>query len=630
MKEDATMSLYDLLDNLRHRFDSTAVDPGLRRWVFGFVTPPPDQEQWTIRFIDNGYEIFEGVRDATLAFQASHAVFAVLLDVGNPTETVNRTELMAWVKVLSPAHTFAARNFMKAFRIDVSLTMLTAKGWHPTYAMPSLTYPSAENDFRVRSYAVQPIPEYDPERLPRLIADHHPDWVAMCDKAWQLAFSNLRQPEPESGFIANFIDTAFNDCTFMWDSCFMMMFGRYGRSAFRFMGTLDNFYAKQHADGFICREINTYDGRDMFTPLDPRSTGPNIMAWTEWEDYQTTRDIDRLRAVFPALMAYWRWWRLWRRWRDGSYYTCGWGSLDNQTRVPDSEWHHRYYVWTDANILQALSGHMLLNMAKVIGRDEFNAELQGEVEFLRDYINAHFWDEETGFYYDLSPDGQLSKVKSILIYWGLLVPGLYPKDRAERIITHLEDPALFNRPHRVPSQAADSEGYDPYGGYWCGGIWPPSNYMVLRALTEYGADDLAYAIARNHVECVAQVFEDTGTLWENYAPEHIEPGRPSRPEFVGWSALPAITVPFEYLIGLRPDAGNRSVLWDIRLTERHGIERYPLGCDTMADFICAERRDETAPPHLTVRTDGDFTLRVRWRGGDRTWRLTPGSHELNA
>jgi hypothetical protein len=100
-------------------------------------------------------------------------------------------------------------------------------------------------------------------------------------------------------------------------------------------------------------------------------------------------------------------------------------------------------------------------------------------------------------------------------------------------------------------------------------------------------------------------------LMENYF-EHIEPGRPAQPDFVGWSALPAITVPFEYLIGLRPEADNQTVLWDIRLTERHGVERYPLGCDTRVDFICERRSGETAPPRLTIRTNGDFTLSVRW------------------
>ncbi|RPJ02773.1 MAG: hypothetical protein EHM39_01125, partial [Chloroflexi bacterium] len=189
------MTLYELLQNLRERFDPAAVDIE-KRWVFGFVTPPPEQERWSIRFENGDYEIIEGIQEATLAFQASHAIFSLLFAVDNPHETVNRTDIMAWVKVFSPAHTFATRNFMKAFRIDVNLTMLTGRGWHPTYAAPLLMYPSADNDFRVRSYVSQAVPDYDPALLPCLISDDHPEWVAMYNKAWQLAFSNLRQPEP--------------------------------------------------------------------------------------------------------------------------------------------------------------------------------------------------------------------------------------------------------------------------------------------------------------------------------------------------------------------------------------------------------------------------------------------------
>lgn len=41
------------------------------------------------------------------------------------------------------------------------------------------------------------------------------------------------------------VDSAFNDCLFMWDSAFILMFARYGRRAHDFQRTLDNFYAKQ-------------------------------------------------------------------------------------------------------------------------------------------------------------------------------------------------------------------------------------------------------------------------------------------------------------------------------------------------------------------------------------------------
>jgi hypothetical protein len=291
---------------------------------------------------------------------------------------------------------------------------MTAKDEFP---LP-VRYPVSENPFLMRQYVPAPLPEYDPEKLPALIADDHPAWVATYNKAWQIAFQNIRQPEPDSGFVSSFIDTAFNKNTFMWDSCFMTMFGRYGRRVFNFMGTLDNFYARQHADGFICREINTYDGEDFFTPFDSRSTGPNIMAWAEWIDYQTSGDVDRLRAIFPALVGYHRWWKDWRTWPDGSYWTTGLGSgMDNQSRVPDSAWHHRHYSWADATMQQALNCRILLNMAAVIDRDEFNAELETEYAHLRAYVNERMWDDSTAFYYDAAPDGSLSTIKSIGAYW---------------------------------------------------------------------------------------------------------------------------------------------------------------------------------------------------------------------
>ena len=141
-------------------------------------------------------------------------------------------------------------------------------------------------------------------------------------------------PSRASGFVARFIDPAFNDCVFLWDSCFMTLFGRYGARAFPFVRTLDNFYAKQHPDGFICREIGRALGDDRFPRFDPSSTGPNVMAWAEWEHYRNFGDRDRLARVFPALRAYHQWLRAYRTWPDGGYWSTGWGcGMDNQPRL---------------------------------------------------------------------------------------------------------------------------------------------------------------------------------------------------------------------------------------------------------------------------------------------------------
>jgi hypothetical protein len=594
----------------------------------GFVTP---EERWSIKSAGQKLEIVNGIEVAYFVFQGPLEAFENLLAPSKKTD-VDPAESLKQLCILPPNYLGNLGQLMQEeLGLVINIDTLAAKD--QPFSMP-LRYPVGENMLLSRQYRPQHLPQYDGEKLPQLVVGGHPEWVEMYDKAWQLAFGNLRQPEPESGFVANFIDTAFNDNTFMWDSVFMTLFGRYGRRMFDFMGTLDNFYGKQHADGYICREINTYKGHDLFRPQDARSTGPNVMAWAEWSDFQLSGNVERLRAVFPALMAYYLWWKDWRTWPDGSYWTSGLGSgMDNQTRVPDSHWHHRHHAWADATMQQALNSRLLLRMAEIINRHDFDALLEAEYAHLDDVVNTLMWDEATGFYYDVAPDGTRVKTMSIGAYWGLFA-GVIPENRAKRMVAHLDNPVLFNRPHRIPSQAANSPngGYKDDGCYWLGGVWAPTNYMVLQALTERNDDDLAYAIARNHLENVCEVFHETGTLWENYAPECASEGNPARGDFVGWTGLSAISIPIEYLVGLRPQTARNRLLWDVRLVERHGVKNYPLGENNTVDLICDERDDDMVAPVLNIRTDDPFTLEVRWHDHRVVVQVAPGSHclELSA
>ena len=42
-------------------------------------------------------------------------------------------------------------------------------------------------------------------------------------------------------------------------------------------------------------------------------------------------------------------------------------------------------------------------------------------------------------------------------------------------------------------------------------------------------------IALNHLSSMGKVFAQTGTVWENYAPDALAPGNPAKGDFVGWS-----------------------------------------------------------------------------------------------
>ncbi len=480
---------------------------------------------------------------------------------------------------------------------------------HPTFPRP-LEPAVSRNTFRGEQRPLREIPPFAKARslLPVPVLPEHPAWQELYWRAWELAWSHLRQPRAESGFIASFIDTAFNDNSFMWDSAFMMQFGVYARRAFDFMGTLDNFYAKQHDDGYICREINTYEGYDFFHPFDPNGTGPNILAWAEWSVFRHTWDEERLSRVFWPLVALHRWFRAHRSWPSGLYWATGLSSgMDNQPRVPDSMLHHRHWTWVDATMQAALNCRVLSQIASALTEEDVAAELSQEHGYLLHEINSRLWDEASGFYYDISPQGEFSPVKSIGAYWGLLDKDLVPEERMGAFTRHLFEEPAFNRKHRIPSQAANSPGYDAEsGGYWRGGVWPPTNYMVLKGLRLHGRHQLAHQIAYNHLENVMTVFEHTDTLWENYAPEQAEPGSPSRPDFVGWTGLTPIAILLEDIIGITVDWPLRRVTWDRRLdsAERYGVTNYPLGSEGTMDLL-GDRQT------IELVSDVPFTLIVR-------------------
>lgn len=484
-----------------------------------------------------------------------------------------------------------------------------------------------ENVFKTRTAFPLALPLFSEARskLPQPVWDGHESTIACYWKAWEIAFRNLRNPVPENGFVSPYIDTAFNNHLFMWDSAFILLFGRYGRRAFNFQQTLDNFYAKQHPDGFICREIDEADGRDCFHRHDPPSTGPNVMPWVEWEYYVNFGDTERLAQVFAPLVAYYRWLRDYRTWRDGSYWACGWATgMDNQPRLAGEMAQinfHAHHVWIDANIQQILAARQLYQMAEILGRAADVHDLPAEADFLTQFVNSQMWDSATAFYYDLDRRGKRLPTKTVGAFWALLA-GIVPPDGLERFVAHLNDPKTFNRPHRVPSLSADHPEYNAENGdYWRGGVWAPTNYMILRGLTHTGHDSLAHAIALNHVNNVVTVFEQTGTLWENYAPERPAPGKPAKPDFIGWTGLPPIAVLLEYVFGIRSDTPQNRIVWDVRLLDAFGVRQYPFGTSGLVDLSCAARQAADEKPVITAASSVPLTLEVRWQGGHETMRI---------
>jgi hypothetical protein len=453
--------------------------------------------------------------------------------------------------------------------------------------------------------------------------------IDMYWKAWEIAFRNIKNPAEDSGFISSYIDTAYNGNIFMWDSNFITLFARYGNRAYPFQKTLDNFYAKQHPDGFICREIWGNTGEDCFHRYDPVSTGPNLIPWSELEYYRQFGDLERIHKIFPVLVAYYQWLRLNRTWQDGSYWSSGWGTgMDNQPRVPKSYnpiFSHGHITWLDTCLQQLFIGKILVDFGFYTERWQEIEDIEDEAKALKKYIKEKLWDPKTNFLYDRYADGSLGTFQGIGAFWALWTDVL-TKDEMARFVKHLANKETFYRTHPVASMPANHEKYQADGRYWQGGVWAPTNYMVIKGLQKNGFNDLAFDLAKKHHAQVLEVYRKTGTFWEYYAPETTDPGFLARPDFVGWTGLVPIAILIESIFGIKGDCITNTLDLMVNLTEEHGIERYPLGKDGLLDLKCFARANTKQRPKLEISTNLALKLNLKWDGGSETIELKPGKN----
>jgi hypothetical protein len=444
--------------------------------------------------------------------------------------------------------------------------------------------------------------------LPQPILLSHPGWVDLYWQAWDLLARQMKHGTPQNGFAASYLDAAFSDNIFQWDTCFIAAFARYGGHVFPVGPSLDNFYNKQHTDGFICREIGP-DGADCWPKQSEQSINPPLFAWTEWLIHQVSGDVERLRRVLPHLDRYYRWMAQHRRTPDGLYWTSNLGSgMDNSPRCG--------WQWVDLTAQQALAAQVLERIARQVDEDNLAAHYHAEYDDLAQRINDLMWDERDWFYYDTlrltGVDCGLARCKTLAGFWPLLA-GIVPRERAERLVTHLQNPAEFGRPHPFPTLSADHPSYVPTGGYWLGGVWAPTNYMVVKGLTANGFADLARQSAERHLDQLAEVAAQTGTLWENYAPESPAPGCPARPDFVGWTGLGPVAMLIEDVLGIEVDAPTQTIRWRPRQGETHGIRNLRVG-GNVVDLLIENQQ-------CHIKAAQPFTLTLVAEGKSREFHV---------
>jgi len=476
------------------------------------------------------------------------------------------------------------------------------------------------NPFSSRIYHPTPLPTFEASRakLPQPVIADHPEWTQLYWKAWELAFAHLKQPSPGSGFVSNFIDPAFNENTFQWDSCFMVLFAHYAEPEFHAIGSLDNFYAKEHSNGFICREINRATGEDRYYGGIENAANPPLFSWIEWENYLMTGDSGRFRSVLPVLVKNYLWLQANRTRPDGFYWNTGLGAGED-----DLVRNRTAYDWMDMTAQQAQNAYYIALIARSIGDRDAAAYFEAENRKLAHLVNARMWDPTTGFYYDLQQNGRPTGIRTVLGFWPMLAHIASPIQAAS-LVKWLQNPNAFWREDVVPALAKDQPGYSADGQYWNGAVWAPTNSMVVLGLHDYGYDDLAARVSARYLANMADVLGRTGTIWENYAPE--KPMGHGAADMVGWSGDGPIMLLIQAILGIRAPAANHTVSWRPRLPGENGIRRLTVGAahlSLIAGPIHAGRRT------FTMQTDAPLTVLLDTGvGKPAVYHLHPGSVTL--
>ena len=470
---------------------------------------------------------------------------------------------------------------------------------------------------------------YDPSALPRPVLEGREDWIELYYKAWDLGADNINFAKPGTGFVAEYMDEALTDNKiWQWDTLFVAMFAKYSNGELPIMDGVENFYRKQRSDGYICRELSEHDGSDIYPnsaqPWPVSNPNPPLYSWAEWDYYLVTGDASRFtkritsnredeapytKTILQRLYDYHFWIKNNIRHADGHYRSDGWANgMDDSPRNGIG----MEGAWMDLAAQQALSALYLAKMAAVVGDEAMRQTMLDEYREHKDFVNDAYWHEADKLYYDLDARRAVYKTKTVATFWPL-VAEVASRRQADHLVHHLVDFRAFWRPLLVPTLAADQEGYTPTGEYWQGASWPPTTYMVARGLAKQGYWPLVRAVGENYVAGLSALYQVTGTIWENTAPEIVAPSNDSIPHFVGWGGLGPIAMLIEHVLGISLNAPEDTVEWRLGQTARNGMENLRFDGGTITRMVSAARDHAESPATIAIQTTVPFTLKV-WLG----------------
>ena len=172
--------------------------------------------------------------------------------------------------------------------------------------------------------------------------------------------------------------------------------------------------------------------------------------------------------------------------------------------------------------------------AKILGLDDEIPQWEQAARSRKEKIMSMCWDPEKRQFYDYDyVNGRRSDVVSAAIF-SLLYDEVVDREYADCIKAGLKDLEF-----EYGIAVCEDKPYDYQYQWSYPNSWPPTTYIAIAGLRNYGYDEDARRIARKYLAMVTKSFGQTGHLWEKY---NVTDGTTNvsneyeMPTMLGWSA----------------------------------------------------------------------------------------------
>ncbi|MBN1648498.1 MAG: hypothetical protein JW874_10720 [Spirochaetales bacterium] len=404
------------------------------------------------------------------------------------------------------------------------------------------------------------------------------DFVDIYDRTWAWAQDFFSKGTPANGFEPRYFSYPGSDTVSQFEACLSTFFLVYSNRQYPAAAALDNFYRKQEKNGAIRGLYRESDGTPHKDKNNPEGVHPPLFAIAEYNLYHKEGNKKRLRDIMPKLEAYYAWLMSTFQHENGLY------AVPLAATMMENSPREKAVYLVDFNAQQALNALYMSAIGDVLNDKELSFTYKRLYFSLKTRINSLMWDEASGFYMDLDAEGKRIKKKTIAGFWTLWAE-IPNEDKAGAMIEHLKNPASFGSENPFPSLALDEPEFNQEGCGCLGSVYPVFTFMVAKGLEKYARFELARECSIRHMYFMLDTLHPEGKkgdVYEAYMPAKegpaVWPENKAFPKsrYLAYSALAAITLMIENVIGLYISLPRKTVDWIIPTLEIMGIEHLSL------------------------------------------------------